>query len=123
MKKYLTYPFLIRIGLACVFLANSLSAFSSPGEFQDMVSGSLLGGILPFSVATFVILIGFNDLLVSLLLFIGWRTKWVATWAVIWIVGVTLVIGASTLENALDVVEHLAFIFMALALVANNKTE
>ena len=117
MKKFLTFPFLIRIGLACAFLANSLSAFLSPSDFQDLVSGSFLVKILPVSVAAFVTFIGINDLVVALFLFAGRRTSRVATWASIWVVGVILVIGVFSL----DALEHLAFLSMALALVVFER--
>lgn len=119
MKRFLTFPFLIRIGLACVFLANSLTAFLTPSEFQDLVSNSFVAGLLPISVASLVTFIGFNDLIVSLLLFSGWRTNRVATYATAWITGVVFVIGAFTL----DALEHLGFIAMALALSARREVE
>jgi hypothetical protein len=115
MKKYLTFPFVIRIGVACVFLANSLTAFIEPSEFQDLVSGSFAAGILgalSISVASFVNFIGVNDLVVAILLFIGWRTSGVAKYATAWMVGVILVIGAVSL----DALEHLGFLAMTLAL-------
>lgn len=112
MRKFLTFPFLIRIGLACVFLANSLTAFFDPGEFQDLVSGSFVAGLLPISVASFVTGIGFNDLAVAVLLFCGWRTSYVATYATAWLTGVIVVIGALSL----DALEHLGFLSMSIAL-------
>ncbi len=110
----MTFPVLIRVGLACVFLANSLVAFLEPTEFQDLVSGSFLASILPISVATFVMCIAINDFLVAILLFLGWRTSRVALWAAAWMVGVILVIGVFSL----DALEHIGFLFMALALAA-----
>jgi len=112
VKKFLTFPAIIRIGLACVFLANSLTAFLTPSEFRDLVSNSFIAGVLPISVASFVTLVGFNDLTVAILLFSGWRTSRVATYAAAWITGVVFVIGVVSL----DALEHLGFISMAISL-------
>lgn len=119
MNKFLTFPFLIRIGLACVFLANSLTAFLMPGEFQDLISNSFVAGLLPMSVASFVTFIGFNDLAVAALLFLGWRTSRVAAYAAAWLTGVVFIIGAFTL----DALEHLGFIAMALTLAARRRAD
>ncbi|MHB8710062.1 MAG: hypothetical protein ACYC6X_00730 [Minisyncoccota bacterium] len=119
MKKLLTFPVLIRAGLACVFLANSLTAFLAPGEFQDLVSHSFVAGLLPISVASFVTFIGFNDLTVAILLFLGWRTSRVAVYATAWLTGVVFVIGVFTF----DALEHLGFIAMAIALAARRGAE
>jgi hypothetical protein len=119
MKRFLTFPFIIRIGLACVFLANSLTAFLAPSEFQDLISGSFVAGLLPISVASFVTVVGLNDLTVALLLLSGWRTSRVATYATAWITGVVLVIGVISL----DALEHLGFIAMAISLATRGKTE
>ncbi len=122
MKKYLTAPFIIRIGLACVFLANSLTAFLAPGEFQELVSGSFLAAILPvlpMSVAAFVTIIGVNDLVVAFLFIIGWRTYGVAAYATLWLIGVIAVIGAFSL----DALEHLGFLAMAIALAMLVRVE
>lgn len=123
MKKFLTFPTVIRVGLACVFLANSLAAFLIPGDFQDLVSGSFVAGLLPISVAAFVTCVGFNDLIVALLLLSGWRTSRVATYAALWITGVSFVIGLSSIDRSLDVLEHLAFIAMAVSLAMRGRGE
>ena len=117
MKNFLMFPFVIRVGLACVFLTNSIMAFVEPSEFQDLISGSFFASILPVSVATFVTFIGVNDFIVAALLFLGWRTSYVATYATAWMVGVIAVIGAVTL----DALEHLGFLSMALALAVRKE--
>ena len=119
MKKFITFPFVIRIGLACVFLANSLIAFLSPSEFQDLVSHSFVAGLLPISVSAFVTFIGFNDLTMAILLSVGWRTSRVATYAIAWLLGTILVIGVVSL----DALEHLGFIAMALALATRTEAK
>ena len=119
MKTYLTFPNGIRFGLALVFLANSLTAFYLPGEFQDLVAGSFLAGILAtlsISVAQFVTFIGVNDMVVAILLFSGWRLRRVAKYATLWLTGVIFVIGVADFETMLDVLEHFGFLAMALAL-------
>ncbi|GEM_PF-1735176 len=123
MKKLLTFPTIIRLGLACVFLANSLAAFLIPSDFQSLVAGSFVAGLLPISVATFVTCVGFNDLIVAFLLLSGWCTSRVATYAALWITAVSFVIGLSTLDSSLDVLEHLAFIAMALSLAMRGRGE
>jgi hypothetical protein len=117
MRRYLTFPYIVRIGLACVFLANSLTAFLAPSEFQDLVSQSFLAGLLPISAASFVVFIGFNDGLVALVLLTGWHTARVAAYASLWFVGVILVIGAVSL----DALEHLGFLAMSIALVMRGE--
>ena len=117
MLTFLTFPFVIRIGLACVFLANSLTAFLKPDEFHELVSGSFVAGLLPVGVSTFVTFIGFNDLTVATLLFLGWRTSYVATYATAWLTGVCVVIGVFTL----DTLEHLGFIAMSVALAMRGR--
>lgn len=117
MKNYLASPFIIRIGLACVFLANSLMAFLEPSEFQDLVSNSFVASLLPVQVSTFVTFIGFNDLAVALLFLLGWQTFRVAMYATLWLTGVIVVVGAFTLNG----LEHLAFIAMTLTLAIPEK--
>ena len=112
MNKILSHSFILRFGLACAFLANSLTAFLEPDEFNDLVSGSFLAKILPVSVATFVTFIAFNDLIVAILLLVGWKSSKVAIWASIWIIGVIILGGVMSL----DAIEHLAFLSLAVAI-------
>lgn len=119
MKNFLAFPIIIRVGLALVFLANSLVAFLMPSEFQELVSGSFVANLLPVSVATFVTFIGINDFVVAILLFVGWRTSRVAVYATAWLTGAILVIGVFSL----DALEHLGFLAMAIALSMSKRTE
>ena len=106
-------PFtLLRIGLALVFLANSLTAFLDPGEFIDLVSGSFLGQILPLTAEHFVVLIGVNDALVALALFVGFDLSLITIWATLWILGVMTIKGVS-----LGTLEEAGFLFMAIDLI------
>lgn len=118
MKKYLVFPDIIRVGLALVFLANSLMAIFAPGEFQDLISNSFLAGVLPVSVAAFVAFIGISDFIVAVLLISGWRTSRVAAYASVWLVGVISVIGVFSL----DALEHLGFFAMAVALSMRGES-
>ncbi len=107
---------LVRLGLGLVFLANSLIAFFTPAGFIELVEKSFVANFLPINVAAFVVVIGLNDLLVAILLFSGIGGKWVALWASLWLIGV-LVVRAAPLE----ILEESGFLFMALALVIDNK--
>jgi len=118
MNKLLSHSFLLRFGLACAFLVNSLAAFLSPDDFKDTISGSFVLKILPVSAAAFVTFIGVNDLLVAILLLAGWKVSKVAIWASIWIIGVILVGGIWSL----DALEHLAFLSLAVAIAIHEKS-
>lgn len=104
---------ILRIGLACVFLANALVAWFSPDEFQGLVEGSFLVKILPMvSSSAFVTLILINDGLLSLIfLFNPKFIKYALLWASVWIVAVMLVVW-----DPLDGLEHLGFLAMSIAL-------
>ncbi|MDD5068681.1 MAG: hypothetical protein PHS53_02470 [Candidatus Pacebacteria bacterium] len=119
MKKFLRISFLLRLGLAAAFLANSITAFGSPDEFKELVSGSFLAGILPVSVASFVVFIGVSDLLVAILLLIGKKVSWVAFYASLWIIGVMFVGGIMST----DAIEHIAFLCLAVAVALHGRDE
>lgn len=117
VKKFLNYNFLIRLGLGIVFLANALTAFFAPDEFIDLIGKSFIANILPIHPATLVqIIIGSNDFIVAMLLIAGIATRRIAVWAVLWLVGVMVVIA-----NPLDILEHAGFLFMAVALALDNR--
>ena len=117
MNKFLNYNFLIRFGLGIVFLANALVAFFAPSEFIELIKNSFVANILPISPEAFVpIVIGLNDSIVALLLITGISTRRIALWAILWLVGVMVVIG-----SPFDVLEHSGLLFMALALVLGEK--
>ncbi|MDD4989203.1 MAG: hypothetical protein PHV42_02155 [Candidatus Pacebacteria bacterium] len=119
MKKLLTHSFLLRLGLACAFLANSLTAFLSPDDFKDAVSGSFVLKIIPVSAAAFVTFIGISDGIVAILLVLGKKVSWVALYASLWIVGVILVTGVMTF----DALEHVAFLSLAVAIAMHLGDE
>ena len=108
--------FILRLGLACVFLANALTAIFMPQEFKDIVEASVLMKFFPsLSSSLVVTLIAINDSLVFLLLLLGKQLKYVAIWASIWIIGVMVMIG-----EPLDILEHLGFLAMSAALWLNE---
>ncbi len=117
MHKLFSFHFLIRIGLALVFLANSLTAFFTPQEFIKVIEGAFFAGILPVSAKTFVTVIGVNDALVAILLLCGVRLRLVATWASLWIIGVMVARAAP-----LEILEDVGFLAMAIALAYNTQT-
>ncbi len=116
MKNFLTYQFLIRSGLAIVFFANSLKAFFAPKEFIEIVERAFFAGALPVSAETFVVIIGINDVLVAILLLWGIRTRLVAIWAVLWIIGATV-----TQAALLEALEEVGFLAMAVALIYDRQ--
>jgi signal transduction histidine kinase len=108
---------IVRWGLVAVFLANSLTAFFSPEEFSELLSGSFIHNLIPVSIPTFVMLIGVNDLLLALLM--AFSRKWdtvIFIWASIWILGVMVALG-----RPLDILEESGFLAMAIALLATGR--
>ncbi len=117
MNKYLTYNFLIRLGLGIIFIANALVAFFAPAEFVELIKNSFVVNLLPISPEVFVpVVIGFNDSIVGLLLISGFATRRVAIWATLWLIGVIVVIG-----SPLDALEHSGLLFMSAALILSDK--
>lgn len=110
---------IIRVGLSLVFLANGLMAFIAPQEFKELIEASFVSRLFPFPMAVFLLIIGINDLSMSLLILVGKYQKYIFAWAIIWLVIVMIVIG-----EPLEILEHAGFTTMALALwlsvVAND---
>lgn len=115
-SKYSTY--VIRIGLGLVFIANSYAAFVSPDEFNKLISESFIEGLLPVSLDLFVKFIGVSDGVVAGLLLIGKGQKYVAAYASVWIMGVMAVIGT---KEPVDLLEHFAYLSMAIYLMLNGS--
>ena len=117
MNKYLNYNFLIRLGLGIIFIANALIAFFAPDEFIELIENSFVINFLPISSETFVsVVIGFNDSIVGLLLISGIATRRVAIWAIVWLIGIMIVIG-----NPFDILEHFGLLLMSVTLVLGDK--
>ncbi len=111
----------LRIGLACAFLANALVALTAPDEFKELVGGSFLVNIFPaISSSVFVTLILINDSILTLIFLFNIKKfmRGALIWASVWIVLVMLVIW-----EPLDGIEHLAFLGMSLALLWNLKRQ
>lgn len=107
---------IIRTGLAMVFWANSYTAFVSPGELHEVIHESFLTFILPINIDSFIKFIGISDAIVGILLLLGIRLKYVASYTTLWIVGVMIVIGLKELEHFL---EHFGPLAMAIYLTVN----
>ena len=109
----------LRVGLACVFLANALTAWLSPDEFKGLIEGSFLTHLFPaISSSLFVTLILINDGLLSLIFLFNLKIiKPALIWASIYLVLVMLVIW-----EPLDGLEHLGFLAMSVALYLELKT-
>lgn len=117
MNKFLNYNFLIHSGLGIIFLANALVAFFAPAEFIELLESSFVANLLPISPEIFVgVVIGFNDLIVGLLLISGFATRRVAVWTTVWLIGIMVVSG-----SPLDILEHFGLLFMSVALVLGDK--
>jgi uncharacterized protein YjeT (DUF2065 family) len=111
---------IIRIGLALVFLANGLTAFFSPQELKELLEASFVSQILPLPITAFLLIIGINDLLMSGLILLNRYQKYTFGWAMLWLIGVMIVVA-----RPLDILEHLGFFSMALALwieAGSNKS-
>ncbi len=119
MNKFASYSFLTRFGLGIIFLANALTAFFAPAEFTELINNSFVASLLPIRPEVFVpLVIGLNDSIVALLLFFGVATRRVALWALIWLIGVTIVVGRS-----FDALEHIGLLFVTLTLILGINTQ
>lgn len=116
LKEYSS--FVLRIGLASAFIANSLQAFLAPDEFIKLLNGSFVIHFLPVSAATFVHFIGFSDGMISLLLILGVYTEYVAVYAGLWLIGVMATLGV---HDYGDNLEHIAFFSIAVYLMLNGS--
>ena len=110
---------ILRIGLGCAFLSNSLEAFLSPDDFIKLLNGSFMIHLLPVNTTAFVHLIAFSDGIVSLLLVLGVYTEYVAAYAGFWLIGVMMTLG---IHDYGDILEHIAFFSIAVHLMLNGST-
>ncbi len=110
---------ILRIGLGCAFLANSLQAFLAPDEFIKLLNSSFMIHILPVGAGTFVHIIAFSDGQVCVLLVLGVFTEYVAVYAGMWLIGVMSVFG---IHDYGDVLEHIAFFSIAAYLMMNGSS-
>ncbi len=110
--------FILRIGLACAFLSNSLGAFFSPGDFIKLLDGSFMARLLPVSTPMFVHFIAFSDGMVFLLLLLGVYTEYIAAYAGLWLIGVMMTLG---IHHYGGILEHIAFFSIAVYLALNGS--
>ncbi len=92
-KPFLSQPtlaWIFRIGLAGVFLVNSVVALVDPISFVKLMQGSLIGHFI-HSFAPFTALIAINDGLLGLLILSGRWQSYVLAWSGIWLLAVTVV--------------------------------
>jgi len=111
---------ILRFGLAFVFLANSLIGFFNPSEFKEVIERSFFHAVLD-SIPSFIILIGINDLIISVLLFTHLVPKVIYKWATLWLFVVTIVVATSGGWGIVDGLEHLGFISIALVLMLTEE--
>ena len=114
------YLLLLRFGLAFAFLANSLVGFFNPSDFKEIVERSFFHGVLDL-IPSFIILIGVNDLVLSVLLFTHLVPKVIYKWATAWLVVVIVVIATSGGWGIVDGMEHLGFVSIALVLMLTEE--
>lgn len=107
---------ILRIGLALVFLANAINAFFAPQEFKELIESSFLLPFIPFSISTLVIIIGINDSLLTLLILLNKFQKYVLVWAMLWLVGVMVVV-----KEVPGILEHIGFFSMSLVLWLDSR--
>jgi hypothetical protein len=79
-----------RLGFASIFLVNSLSALVDPSSFLKLMERSFLR-LLPLPLEPLLWLIALNDLLTGVLVLLGWKRRYVYTWAGVWLLAVTWV--------------------------------
>jgi|SRR5579872_6277341 len=115
--------YFLSIALAVTFFANSLSAFFTPDEFTGIIKHALFFNKVLYYIPFFVIVIGFNDLLVCILLISRQFTKATRWWTVIWISFVILVfIAQLSLDGIFTALEHSAPLGIALYLALSKQT-
>ncbi|MCL5114023.1 MAG: DoxX family membrane protein [Patescibacteria group bacterium] len=122
MKDWIkkNYLLLLRFGLAFIFLANSLTGLFNPNDFKEIVEKSFFHGVLDLT-PLFIILVGINDLVLSILLFTHFVPKVTYKWATAWLVVVTVVIATTGGWGITDSVEHLGFVSIALVLMLTEQ--
>jgi len=87
---------LLRLGLAGIFLSNSLGAFYDTSSYMDLMRTSLMGRLIG-DLRPWVEFIKYNDLVVGLLILSGLWPKYVWAWAGLWLIIATLTRVSATL--------------------------
>lgn len=90
MKLEPLLHWLIRLGLACIFLSNSLGAFYDTSSYMDLMRTSFMGRFIA-DLRPWVEFIKFNDLILGLLILSGYRQPYVWAWAGLWLIVASLI--------------------------------
>ncbi len=72
-------------------------------------------------IPSFIILIGINDLALSVLLFTHLVPKVIYKWVTVWLIVVIVVIATSGGWGIVDGMEHLGFVSIVLVLMLTEK--
>ncbi len=107
--KKTALDFFFRLGLASIFLANSLTAWISPNEFVELLKNNLMASALA-NPEFWVRVIGVNDGLLFLLILLGRWRKVIAVWAAIWLITVIYV----TRFEPAGFIEHIGILFLII---------
>jgi uncharacterized membrane protein YphA (DoxX/SURF4 family) len=81
---------LARLGLAGIFLSNSLGAWYDASSYMDLMRTSFMGRVVS-DLTPLVTFVRWNDLAVGLLVLLGLWPKYVWAWAGMWLILATLV--------------------------------
>lgn len=68
-------------------------SFFTPVGFLEIIESSFVENLILISLESFVIIIGLNNAIVGLLLISGFATRRVVIWAIIWFVGIMIIVG------------------------------
>ena len=74
---------ILRLGLGIVFLIFSIGKFRNDIWVQTIKSLPILQSLIPFSLDTLVILIGISEVIIALLLILGFFTRVAAFFALV----------------------------------------
>lgn len=75
---------LFRLGFASIFLINSVYAALEPASFTQLLYDNPITNAIGFENAMVKIAM-FNDLLLGMLILVGWRKKFTYAWAGVWL--------------------------------------
>lgn len=79
--------FLVRIGIASIFIVNGVVAFVQPDDFGDVLRGNLIGRHVPDALMTGMVLAaGVNDLALGAALLVSRNRRLLVAWMAIWLI-------------------------------------
>ena len=102
---------IIRIGLALVLLWFGIDEILNPENWFGYFPNSLTA-LLPFSLETFFIINGIFEIIVGILLFVGFKTRIIAFIAALHLLSITIAIGYNDIG-----VRDLGLTLMAVSLI------